>query len=72
MALKNDNNHNTTLMTGDFAKTSQAITTAIAAISERPGVEEPLQKTGRAVELALAYLRRDAYRIYRRHRRRAS
>jgi methyl-accepting chemotaxis protein len=63
LALKNDNNHANDLLTGDFAKSAQAVTSAIAAITERPGVDAQLQKSGRAIELALAYLRRDAFRI---------
>jgi methyl-accepting chemotaxis protein len=62
-AVKNGNNHSSDLVTGEFEKTSDAMTKAVTAISERTGVDAQLQWSGAALELALAYLRRDVLRI---------
>ena len=46
LAVKNDNSHSSALLTGDFAKSAQAITSAITAITERPGVDAQHGATG--------------------------
>ena len=63
MAVKNDGNHANEMLTGDFAKFAQAVTTAVTAISGRPGIDEQFRKSATAIELDLAYLRRDVFRI---------
>jgi methyl-accepting chemotaxis protein len=63
LAVKNDSNHSNELVTGDFSKSAQAVTAAITAISGRPSIDEQLRKSATAIELALAYLRRDVFRI---------
>jgi methyl-accepting chemotaxis protein len=62
-ALKNANNHDNDLIEGDVAHSVDALTKAITAISEQAGVADELGKSGHAIELSLAYLRRDVYRI---------
>ena len=64
LAVKNDNNHASALLTGDFGKLAQTVTSSVTAISERQGVDEQIRKSGKAIELSLAYLRRDAFRMF--------
>ena len=63
LAVKNDSNHSNDLVTEISPSPPRPSLAAITAISERPGVDEQLRKSGTAIELALAYLRRDVFAL---------
>jgi methyl-accepting chemotaxis protein len=63
LIVKNDANHANELLVGEFATAAQAATDALVAIDERPGLDDQLRANAKALQLTLAYLRRDALRI---------
>jgi methyl-accepting chemotaxis protein len=63
LAVKNGNNHANDLAAGDFTVTADAMTKAIAAITQRNGVGDSLHRMGDAVDAELISAQRDVYRL---------
>ena len=63
LAVKNGNNHANDLAAGDFATTAEAMTKAVAAISQHSGVGDSPSRDGGRHRCGLIAAQRDVYRM---------
>ena len=63
LAVKNGNNHANDIAAGDFTASADAMTKALAAITQRPGVGDSLHRSGDALQSELVSSQRDVYRL---------